>query len=204
MADRCAFAALHRLVSSPQGQVAVYTCYAFAIARCVLPGRYFRRVPVCTLWGQQVPWSNGADPVKNRLMRLRAISNKAQGGRCFYCGVAMWSGDPSTFQADFGLKGRRIAAFQCTAEHLQARCDGGLDKEGNVVAACRLCNVRRHRGPGPALPPLDYLRRVRGQIQKGKWHHPWAFDLGLVSRGDTEAFNEILGTAPVTRFGTRP
>lgn len=94
--------------------------------------------------------------MKNRLLRLRAASYKAQDSRCFYCGVVMWLGDSSAYQERFGLNPRRIRAFQCTAEHLQARCDGGLDEETNVVAACRECNKRRHRRLRGAPSPIEY------------------------------------------------
>jgi hypothetical protein len=128
--------------------------------------------------------------MKKRLVRLRAISNETQDSRCYYCGVVMWLGDPSTFRARFDLKRKRVEAFQCTAEHLKARCEGGLDKAGNVVAACSLCIRRRHQGHRTAPPPAEYRRQVRTQLGRGKWHDPWAFDLGLVSRHNFDTVSQ--------------
>jgi hypothetical protein len=119
--------------------------------------------------------------VNKRLLRLRAASYKAQDSRCFYCGAVMWLGDSSAFQERFGLEPRRIRAFQCTAEHLQARCDGGLDEATNVVAACRRCNQRRHQRLRGALPPNEYGRWVTQRVSERKWHPSWAFEAGLVS-----------------------
>nr|WP_240531127.1 HNH endonuclease [Variovorax boronicumulans] len=45
----------------------------------------------------------------------------------------------------------------CTAEHLQARRDGGRDTRENIVATHRLCNSRRHQlFPVEAPEPMAY------------------------------------------------
>lgn len=58
--------------------------------------------------------------------------------------------------------------FRCTAEHLHARCKGGKDVLQNIVAACWLCNSRRHRLKAP-LAPEDYKKYVPTQLENGRW-----------------------------------
>lgn len=70
----------------------------------------------------------------NLLRSLRRIACRQQGGLCFYCCRPM---------------GKDV-----TAEHLQARCDGGKDRKGNIVAAHRLCNQERHSRYGGIEPDL--------------------------------------------------
>ncbi|MNY53348.1 HNH endonuclease [compost metagenome] len=85
---------------------------------------------------------------QNHLQSLRSAACRAQRGLCFYCLQPM-RGD-------------------VTAEHLQARCDGGKDTRENIVAAHRLCNSRRHQlfpvePPGPmAYANLVSLAEVAG------------------------------------------
>ncbi|WP_355583436.1 HNH endonuclease [Xanthomonas cannabis] len=78
----------------------------------------------------------------------------------------MWLASP----VELGLKPGKARSSQCTAEHLVAQHDGGLDVSGNVVTACFLCNVRRHRRKGQALNPILYKAHVRWRLAKGKWH----------------------------------
>ncbi|BEP50504.1 HNH endonuclease [Variovorax sp. V116] len=82
------------------------------------------------------------------LQSLRRAACREQGGVCYYCLQPM-RGD-------------------VTAEHLQARRDGGKDTRENIVAAHRLCNSRRHQlfpieAPEPAAyANLIALARVAG------------------------------------------
>ncbi|WP_235872791.1 HNH endonuclease [Pseudoxanthomonas winnipegensis] len=78
----------------------------------------------------------------------------------------MWLASPS----ELGLKPSKGRSFQCTAEHLVAQQDGGKDLPENVVAACFLCNVRRHRRKGQAPNPIPYKAHVQRRLVKGKWH----------------------------------
>ncbi|WP_314101018.1 HNH endonuclease [uncultured Stenotrophomonas sp.] len=103
-----------------------------------------------------------------RLKTLRTHAFQAQQGRCFYCGFVMWLSSPD----ELILRSRASRAYQCTAEHLLARQDGGKDVASNVVAACHLCNLRRHRRPNPAPSAEVYRAHVRQRVAKGKWHPP--------------------------------
>ncbi|QEO96969.1 hypothetical protein [Xanthomonas oryzae] len=101
-----------------------------------------------------------------RLKSLRTHAFHTQSGRCYYCDRPMWLASP----VELGLKPGKARSFQCTAEHLVAQQDAGLDVPGNVVAAYFLCNVRRHRGKGQASNPTHYKAHVQQRLAKGKWH----------------------------------
>jgi hypothetical protein len=88
----------------------------------------------------------------------------------------MWFASPAELP---GVPARAASRLRCTAEHLQARCDGGGDVAGNIVAACMLCNRARHQRKKPP-PPEAYLADVRRRVGRGAWHHPWVRDLGLL------------------------
>lgn len=92
-----------------------------------------------------------------------------QGGRCYYCGSPMWQGDVKNFAAKYRISDSAAARFQCTAEHLKPRCEGGGNDENNIVAACIFCNNNRHRRK-VAPVPRRYKADIRKRIEKGKWH----------------------------------
>lgn len=79
----------------------------------------------------------------------------------------MWLGDSAEFQRLNGLKAG-VAIFQCTAEHLHPRADGGGDHPDNIVAACRHCNWTRHLR-SRAQDAAKYRERVKRQVQRGRW-----------------------------------
>lgn len=99
----------------------------------------------------------------SKLSTLRFQAFQAQNGNCYYCGQRMWihSANEPRPSPD--------ARFQCTAEHLIARQDGGRDVTSNIVAACWFCNSRRHRSKKP-LPPRAYLAHVHRRMSKRKWN----------------------------------
>lgn len=102
---------------------------------------------------------------KKSLKTLRTKAFHAQAGRCFYCCRPMWLSSPD----ELGLRPRSARPFQCSAEHLLAKQDGGGDTPENVVAAHVVCNQRRHRITPPPSPEA-YLARVSRKIAKNKWH----------------------------------
>lgn len=93
-----------------------------------------------------------------------------QHGLCHYCRQPMWTGanGRQAFAEAFRVSERFAAAFQCTAEHLKPRGEGGTDRAENIVAACRFCNVTRHRRARP-LAPEAYALHVRRRLGKGHW-----------------------------------
>lgn len=105
----------------------------------------------------------------NKLQKIRNTCFSRQGGKCYYCRQPMWLNDCKAFIDRFGLSVRQARRHQATAEHLMARCDGGTDCVGNIVAACVYCNRRRHSARR-ALPPKAYGQHVRARLSKGKWH----------------------------------
>lgn len=116
-------------------------------------------------------------PTKIQILRLQAFQH--QQGRCWYCGVQMWHHDPAELP---GIPSKKASRLRCTAEHLQARCDGGRDEASNVVAACEHCNQTRHRLRPPPHPNA-HLKGIRKQIARGGWHPGWVRSSGLLSVG---------------------
>ena len=96
--------------------------------------------------------------MSTRLQALRTLAFNRQYGRCFYCSLLM------VVEPHSGPR-----ALRCTAEHLVARCDGGCDNEGNIVAACAHCNSLRHRRPVP-LAPEPFKALVKRRMAIGRWH----------------------------------
>lgn len=110
-------------------------------------------------------------PCHKSVQKARARAFQHQEGRCYYCFQPMWLGDAAEFARQYALTRRQAKAFQCTAEHLVARCDGGSNSVANIVAACRHCNSRRHRRRVPP-DPANYREHVRRRVAKGRWHPP--------------------------------
>ncbi len=110
-------------------------------------------------------------PTYKTLVRSRAAAFARQGGVCHYCALPVWLDDLESFRARYGLTLADARRRKCTAEHLQARKDGGNDNPGNIVAACFACNVRRHRLK-PAPSAERYGCYVRRRIALGRWHQP--------------------------------
>lgn len=99
------------------------------------------------------------------LKKLRLLAFHTQQGRCFYCGAPMWLKSAH----ELGMRPRPSRFLQCTAEHLVARQDGGQDTPENIVAACWLCNLRRHQRRHPAPTPEAYKAMVQRRVGMGKW-----------------------------------
>lgn len=104
----------------------------------------------------------------SRTVKLRKFAFQLQSGRCFYCRLPMWEGDSSCLPKANKLTTAQLAMLQCTAEHLQARCDGGANSTNNVVAAHKACNQRRHKCVNPPIP-RDYIKKVQVRVNKKKW-----------------------------------
>ncbi|QWM99337.1 hypothetical protein DGN21_08380 [Xanthomonas sp. MLO165] len=100
-----------------------------------------------------------------RLKSLRIRAFHAQAGHCFYCSLPMWLASPN----ELGLRHRSARPYQCTAEHLIAQQDGGLDVPENVVAARARCNQGRHKRQGPTPSPGAFRTLVRKRLAVGKW-----------------------------------
>ena len=116
---------------------------------------------------------------KTSLSRARTAAYTRQAGRCLYCGVLMWIDDGAVFADRHGLPRGITRWLQCTAEHLQARRDGGRDAACNIAAACRLCNHRRHARKA-SLSPERYQRLVRTRVSRGRWHPDQVHLRGLI------------------------
>lgn len=107
--------------------------------------------------------------VSSKLGRIRQSAFEQQQGVCYYCKQPVWLGEPDRFAAKYRLTPKQLAQSRCTAEHLQARKDGGRDEPLNIVAACAFCNRRRHTRAKP-LSPDRFKRLVARRVQRGRWH----------------------------------
>lgn len=102
------------------------------------------------------------------LKKKRLSAYNRQQGKCCYCGFLMWIDSPENFARDHRLTLAQAKSFQCTAEHLTARQDGGDNSDDNIAAACLRCNHRRHKSSNP-LDPIGYQKRVQARLDKGRW-----------------------------------
>ena len=106
-----------------------------------------------------------------RLTKLRHKAYTNQHCRCCYCSYPMWEKDPEEFAKRHSLTKAQALLLQCTAEHLLARQDGGVDTARNIAAACAFCNRARHaRRVNKAPDPESYRAHVARRIAKGGWH----------------------------------
>lgn len=108
--------------------------------------------------------------MSNNLSKVRSLAYQKQKGRCFYCGAPMWKKDIGAFAKKHSISEPSASRFQCTAEHLLARRDGGSDDKDNIVAACLFCNNKRHWRRKNPPPPTKYKSLIQSRIKKGKWH----------------------------------
>lgn len=106
--------------------------------------------------------------MSRKLVSLRRCAAAAQNHLCYYCGLPIWEDDPLVFCGRFNLSPGQANLLRSTAEHLTARCDGGLDNQANIVAACWHCNRHRHAVPNPKSS-RDFRRHIQVRMQQGRW-----------------------------------
>ena len=71
--------------------------------------------------------------------------------------------DVSEFCYKFRLTPQDVHFLRCTAEHLIARCEGGIVCTDNIVAACFYCNQHRRQ----AEEYIDYKKSVVNAVENG-------------------------------------
>ena len=109
------------------------------------------------------------------LIKKRKCAFDAQARRCYYCKCLMWLGhEGRKFRQQHSLTKKQAQELRCTAEHLRARCDGGGNSAGNIVAACLRCNGGRHQ-QRKAPEPSEFVDFVEHRVAVGEWH---GFDVG--------------------------
>jgi len=108
----------------------------------------------------------------------------------------MWQAaeDAIAFAERHRLSLASAQTLRCTAEHMQARQDGGMHDPCNIVAACRRCNLARHQSALP-LNPLQYRQHVANEVAEGTWHLPeiqnaFASVTGLADVGPSPTFGD--------------
>lgn len=104
----------------------------------------------------------------NRVASLRRQAARRQSYHCYYCNLPMWEKDSTTLIARLSLSKAQALLLRCTAEHLHAKSQGGLDSSANIVAACHFCNRNRHAAKRP-LAPHEYKRHVPNRMHSGRW-----------------------------------
>lgn len=104
-----------------------------------------------------------------KIQTIRSARFTAQDGRCYYCRQPMCTGDTAAFARRHGISKRQAKQLCVTAEHLVARSQGGDTSMQNIVAACRFCNLTRHKAPRP-LSPSAYSKHVQKRLAGGGWH----------------------------------
>ena len=107
--------------------------------------------------------------MSNPIAKLRLKAFQKQSGLCYYCESRMWLKNLERFANQHAISKSAAARFQCTAEHLVARCDGGSNKNDNIVAACIFCNQTRHKRRKP-LVPVKHRAHIKRRLKQGKWH----------------------------------
>jgi len=105
------------------------------------------------------------------LIKSRFKAFNLQQGRCIYCELPMWLEHPQAFAKKYKITTKQAKIFQCTAEHLKAKQDGGKDHESNIVVACHYCNQKRHQSKSPK-DPISYKQYVTNRLEKRKWNLP--------------------------------
>lgn len=105
----------------------------------------------------------------NTVATIRNSAYHAQHGLCFYCGQPMWNKATHPTPHIKGLTAKQARLLECTAEHLNARQDGGGNSRSNIVAACRYCNQHRHLVKHPPSPEA-HKQRVQNRLARGRWH----------------------------------
>ncbi len=110
-------------------------------------------------------------PKQRVLPTSRRSAYLRQFGRCFYCERPMWTRQAEDFARRLRISLRQARWFECTAEHLTPRSEGGSAKRENIAAACRMCNRQRHlRRKAPS--PEAFKELVRERMAAGRWFLP--------------------------------
>ncbi|PKQ82961.1 hypothetical protein AOX56_00110 [Aeromonas sobria] len=81
----------------------------------------------------------------------------------------MWEANPAQFSDQYQINKQQVDHFQCTGEHLLAKCDGGPNSASNIVAACKYCNQARHKDKDP-LTATQYKKKVKSLAKMGQWY----------------------------------
>ena len=110
------------------------------------------------------------------LKNKRARAFKSQNGKCYYCMIPMWLTEVTDHFFQSRISTKAMSRIRCTAEHVEARCDGGSDAIENLVAACWFCNSTRHRMARPSSSN-KYRKHVMSRVKRGKWHPPYIHQL---------------------------
>ena len=98
-------------------------------------------------------WKAARAVVRSRVRAWRiAARNRSEASSCFYCGC------------QFTPSGAR----QRTVDHRAPTSDGGTNRLGNLVFACRSCNQRKGSSAEADFVASDWLARRRAEIDRSR------------------------------------
>ena len=80
----------------------------------------------------------------------------------------MWNKSPEELAVRYQVPTSKVKPLKCTAEHLEARQDGGRDSKSNVVAACYFCNSHSHKAKTPK-DPSKFREKEQLRMAKSAW-----------------------------------
>lgn len=107
--------------------------------------------------------------LRKSLKKPRTRAFQSQNGYCYYCNFPMWKDDINAYALKNAMSLRQARFFESTGEHLIPFSEGGTSKQENIVAACRLCNERRHRR-NANLTSAQYIEYVQRHVARGGWN----------------------------------
>lgn len=118
---------------------------------------------------KQWTWTYAIKKQTEESEKKRPPNNKA-GAASIAC-WPMRDARPEKFTAHYGIAAGLAKRFRCTAEHVEARRDGGKDVAPNIVAACLFCNATRHKPKHP-VEAAKHASVLRSRMAKGRGHPP--------------------------------
>lgn len=96
----------------------------------------------------------------NKTKRCRDKAFRIQGGLCFYCHNPMWLRTGlHEFAKIYQISFEDARLRQCTGDHVLELKNGGQTSQGNVVATCLYCNLKRD-GQTFNRIPVDIISRA--------------------------------------------
>ncbi len=99
--------------------------------------------------------------MKKEVLKYRNAAAQSQKWHCYYCGLPM-GGNGSPYAKAIPSEKIRLLV---TAEHLQARQDGGKESRANIVAAHGVCNHCHHKAK-ITKSPAQFAIRVKSRVAK--------------------------------------
>ena len=95
----------------------------------------------------------------SKLVYLLQAAYAPQSGHRYCCDFHIGENDSVSSARSHDITTADARSFQSTAEHLEAEKGSEKNTQPNIVAACLLCNSKRHRKGTPRPNRIDWFRR---------------------------------------------